>query len=131
MKSALWDVYCNFCASRQLIFKKAGYELSSMTKVNSTKEKSPASYCRFTIAELGDSSGRLLMSFVSGSKASIFVRKIAGPTERSRRGGLPPLRKLAGKDLRFSMKMMRAACLDPKRQPAWTVSVPDTLFLHP
>ena len=39
MKSALLDVYCNFCASRQLIFKKAGYELSSMTKVNSIKEK--------------------------------------------------------------------------------------------
>ena len=45
-----------------------------MTRVNSTKEKNSAPYCRFTIAELGDSSGRLLMSFVSGSKASIFVR---------------------------------------------------------
>ena len=64
---------------------------------------------------------------------SIHLREknIAGPTERSRRGGLPPLRKLAGKDLRFSMKMMRAAGLDSKLQPAWTVSVPDTLFLHP
>ena len=88
MKSALWDVYCNFCASRQLIFKKAGYELSSMTKVNSTKEKSPASYCRFTIAELGDSSGRLLMSFVSGSKASIFVRKTLQIRPRDRVGRL-------------------------------------------
>jgi hypothetical protein len=39
---------------------------------------------------------------------SIHLREknIAGPTERSRRGGKPPLRKLAGQDLRFSMKMM-------------------------
>ena len=41
---------------------------------------------------------------------SIHLREknIAGPTERSRRGGKPLLRKLAGKDLRFSMKMMFA-----------------------
>jgi len=39
---------------------------------------------------------------------SIHLREknIAGPTERSRRGGKLPLRKLAGQDLRFSMKMM-------------------------
>ena len=39
---------------------------------------------------------------------SIHLREknIAGPTERSRKGGEPPLRKLGGQDLRFSMKMM-------------------------
>ena len=39
---------------------------------------------------------------------SIYLREqnIAGATEKSRKGGEPPLRKLAGQDLRFSMKMM-------------------------
>ena len=37
MKGTLLNVYCSFMGSRQLIFKKAGYELPSVTRVNSTK----------------------------------------------------------------------------------------------
>ena len=50
---------------------------------------------------------------------SIHLREksIAGPTERSSRGGLPSLRKLAGQDLRFSMKMMFAPEYEPRLQP--------------
>ena len=72
---------------------------------------------RVVLLGLRNSSEKLLFRFTSGGKVSIFVKNIAGPTERSRMGGLSP-RKLAGQELRFSMKMMldagsrnsRAAC---------------------
>ena len=61
------------------------------------------------------------MYSVTGSKASIFVRKtLQFRPERSSRGGKPPLLKLEEQELRFSMKMMfapvtenaNAACLN-------------------
>ena len=50
---------------------------------------------------------------------SIHLREknIAGPTERSRKGGEPPLRKLGGQDLRFSMKMMLTPDQEISRSP--------------
>ena len=50
---------------------------------------------------------------------SIHLREknIAGPTERSRKGGEAPLRKLGGQDLRFSMKMMLTPDQEISRSP--------------
>ena len=93
-----------------------------------------------------DSSDRLFLCYVSGSKASIFVRKALHIRLRDRIGGKPPssrvsrsmsggrqsaflscehesgtlacrLRKLAGKDMRFSMKMMFAPDHEPPLKP--------------
>ena len=90
--------------------------------------------------------GGLLIEFVSGGKASIFVRKTLQVRLRDRIGGKPPssrvsrsmsggrqsaflscehesgtlacrLRKLGGKDLRFSMKMMRAPVSELRCSP--------------
>ena len=51
---------------------------------------------------------------------SIHLREknIAGPTERSRKRGEPPLRKLGGQDLRFSMKMMLTPDQEVSRNPS-------------
>jgi len=48
----------------------------------------------------------------------LHEKNIAGPTERSRKGGEPPLRKLGGQDLRFSMKMMLTPDQEVSRSPS-------------
>ena len=54
---------------------------------------------------------------LSGSKASIFVRKALRVRLRDRATAACRLRKLAGKDLRFSMKMMFAPVYEASVQP--------------
>jgi len=62
--------------------------------------------------------------------ASIHLREknIAGPTERLRKGGEPPLRKLAGKDLRFSMKMMLTPDHEVSRSPSELLRIAGPFF---
>ena len=107
-------------------FQKSHRQEISSARCSLNKEIVPLC-ARFAYANIavfldfvsGGRMGRLVPNFASGGRISIFVRKnIAGPTERSRRGGLPPLRKLAGKDLRFSMKMIPAVGPLASLQPA-------------
>ena len=56
-------------------------------------------------------------SSLSGSEASIFVRKALRVRPRDRVTAACRLRKLAGKDLRFSMKMMFAPVYGASLQP--------------
>ena len=61
-------------------------------------------------------SGGLLNEPVSGSKASIFVRKTLQVRLRDQQ--CVCIAKLAGKDLRFSMKMMCAPVLELRCSPS-------------
>jgi len=54
---------------------------------------------------------------LSGSNVSIFVRKALRVRPRDRMAAVCRLRKLAGKDLRFSMKMMLAPAYEASLQP--------------
>jgi hypothetical protein len=54
---------------------------------------------------------------LSGSNASIFVRKALRVRPRDRATAAYRLRKLAGKDLRFSMKMMLTPVYGVSLQP--------------
>ena len=62
---------------------------------------------------------------------SIHLREknIAGPTERSRKGGVPPLRKLGGQDLRFSMKMMLTPDQEESRSPSELLRAASPFFI--
>ncbi len=64
--------------------------------------------------------GRLIMQFVTGSKASIFVRKTLSVRLRDQQ--CVCIAKLGGQDRRFSMKMMFAAGYGTPSQPVRTVS---------
>ena len=63
---------------------------------------------------------------------SIHLREknIAGPTERSRKGGEPPLRKLGGQDLRFSMKMMLTPDQEVSRSPSELLQSATTIKIN-
>jgi hypothetical protein len=73
---------------------------------------------RVVLLGLRNSSEKLLFRFTSGGKVSIFVRKTLQVRPRDRAWAACRPRKLAGQELRFSMKMMldagsrnsRAAC---------------------
>ena len=62
------------------------------------------------------SSDGLLLNYVSGSKASIFVRKTLSVRLRDRE--MRSISKLAGKDRRFSMNMMFAQDPEIPLQPS-------------
>ena len=61
---------------------------------------------RVVLLGLRNSSEKLLFRFTSGGKVSIFVRKTLQVRPRDRAWAACRPRKLAGQDLRFSMKMM-------------------------
>jgi len=61
---------------------------------------------RVVLLGLRNSSEKLLFRFTSGGKVSIFVRKTLQVRPRDRAWAACRPRKLAGQELRFSMKMM-------------------------
>ena len=69
---------------------------------------------RVVLLGLRNSSEKLLFRFTSGGKVSIFVRKTLQVRPRDRAWAACRPRKLAGQDLRFSMKMMCAPVIEPR-----------------